>query len=267
MSTKTEKLNPAAERNAKIVETYTTDPSSTLESIGASYGLTRERVRQIVRNHIGASKTAAEVIDQRNDIALQSNKKRVAELVSSDPTVDTLEKLAKRLGLTTAYLNANIDALADSLAVVALRRKESQVSRPRTTEKTYTDEDVYRAVRRISKLHGGKPLTTPMYRESRRNDEPSVSLIQLRMGSILNAAQAANVPFPASRAKRSLHTEETVTDAMQRCAKDLGFDSVRLLSYAEYSDWASQGNGPSGSRVRQIFGNWNAAKMKVTSFS
>ena len=41
-------MTPLAERNAKIVRWATENPCSTMEEIGRYYGITRERVRQII---------------------------------------------------------------------------------------------------------------------------------------------------------------------------------------------------------------------------
>lgn len=250
------------DRDKSIVEKYLNDGTSTLESIGKEHGLTRERVRQIIRN----SGTEG-VSDRRKADALTRRLKVVNDLVFSNKSVDTIGSLSKLSGVPIQYLNEHRTLFAAALEEVERRRKEKLMALPRPQDQSYSDEDIYEAVRYVHKVSGGKPVTTQMYRELARTIDPSASLIQLRMGGVINACEAANVPHHNRRPKSNGFTEADVTDALKRCAKALDVGSVRLLSFAEYSDWATQGNGPSGSRVRQIFGNWNNAKMAVEALS
>ena len=256
--------NATEARDKKIVEKYVNDGTVSLESIGVEHGLTRERVRQIIRDRGVDIEALAEA---RKQDALERRLNLTTELIESDSSIDTLGKLSKMSHISIPYFSENRDAFDVVLREVDRRRKEKAMSFPRPQEQSYSDEDIYEAMRHVHKVNGGKPVTTQMYRDSRRTTDPSVSLVQLRMGGIINACEAANVPHLQRRPKSHGFTEDDVTEALERCAKDLQIESVRLLSFAGYSDWASEGNGPSGSRVRQIFGNWNNAKMAVEVLS
>jgi hypothetical protein len=85
------------------------------------------------------------------------------------------------------------------------------------------------------------------------------------MGGIINACKGAGVPHNQPRKRRSMPKEEIIRSIIA-CVDELGLESVRLLSFVEYSQWATGEKRPSGSRVRQIFGNWNSAKMAVNTF-
>jgi acetolactate synthase regulatory subunit len=254
----------AEARDKSIVEKYVNDGTTTLDSIGIEHGLTRERVRQIIRDS-GVDIEA--VAASRKQDALDRHVKVVAKLIAADESIDTLGKLSKVTRISIPYFKENAAAFGAPLIEVGRRRKEKAMSLPRPQEQSYTDEDIYEAMRHVHKINGFKPVTTQMYRESRRTTDPSASLVQLRMGGIINACEAAKVPHLDRRPKSHGFTENDVTEAMERCANELQIESVRLLSFAGYSDWAAKGNGPSGSRVRQIFGNWNNAKMAVKEFS
>lgn len=254
---------PTDERNQRIVNEYLNDGTSTLESIGKMYGLTRERVRQIVAKGTPGVEGIAQ---KRREDALTHYVAKAEKAVSSKPFIKTLKSLSEHVGVSVAYLNENRERFSGPVEIVEKRRREHLLTMPRNSERSFSDEDIYEAVRYVHKKNGGKPVTTDMYRVSHRSSDPSASLIELRMGGIINACKGAGVPHNKPRQRRSL-TKEEVTGAMIQCARDLGIDSVRLLSYMEYSEWAAKGNGPSGSRVRQIFGNWNNAKMAVNAFS
>jgi hypothetical protein len=251
-------------RDKSIVEKYVNDGTTTLDSIGVEYNLTRERVRQIIRDS-GVDVDA--VAAARKQDALDRRIKVVTELIASDESVDTLGKLSKATRISIPYFKENEAAFGAALVEVGRRRKEKAMSLPRPQEQSYTDEDIYEAMRHVHKINGFKPVTTQMYRESRRTTDPSASLVQLRMGGVINACEAAKVPHLDRRPKSNGFTKQDVTEALKRCAKETNVESVRLLSFAGYSDWAAEGKGPSGSRVRQIFGNWNNAKMAVKEFS
>lgn len=260
----TEKTITAEVRDKQIVEKYVNDGTTTLDSIGIEHGLTRERVRQIIRDS-GVDIDA--VSASRKKDALDQRVKLVAGLVSSDESINTIGQLSKLSRISIPYFKDHKDSFGDALVEVGRRRKEKAMALPRPQERAYTDEDIYAAMRYVHKVNGGKPVTTQMYRESRRTIDPSTSLVQLRMGGVINACEAAKVPHLDRRPKSNGYTEKDVVVALKQCAEDLQVESVRLLSFAGYSDWAAEGNGPSGSRVRQIFGNWNNAKMAVKDLS
>lgn len=259
----TVKTLTAKDRDKAIVEKYVNDGTTTLDSIGIEYNLTRERVRQIIRS----SGVSPEVVSEnRKQDALMRHTKEVDRLISEDQTIDTIAKLSKLSGASISYLKENEEAFSKALGEVARRRKEKSLTLPRPQELEYTDEDIYEAMRHVYKINGGKPVTTQMYRDSHRTTDPSASLVQSRMGGIINACEAAGVPTTNRRPKANGFTKEDVAAAMKKCVEETAAESIRLLSFAEYSTWAAAGNGPSGSRVRQIFGNWNNAKMAVEEF-
>lgn len=260
-ATATEKT-PIQQRDEKITQEYLTNGLATLESIGQKYGLTRERVRQIIKK---ANHGIEDIHQQRRAEALSRYVSKANKLVSKGDSIKTIKSLSEALGVTTSFLNDNKDAFAESMRVVEKRRKEYLVNMPRTTERSFSDEDIYEAVRYVSKVNDGKPVTTDMYRATSRSTDPSASLIELRMGGIINACKAAGVPHNQPRKRRSIPKEDIIRSIIA-CVDDLGLESVRLISFVEYSQWATEGKHPSGSRVRQIFGNWNNAKMAVNTF-
>lgn len=260
-ATATEKT-PIQLRDEKITQEYLTNGVSTLESIGSKYGLTRERVRQIVsKNNVGGE----DVRQKRRAEAVAQYVSKANELLSSDDSIKTLKSLSERLGVSTAFLKDNKADFFGSLSVVEKRRKEYLVNFPRSSERSFSDDDIYEAVRYVSKVNDGKPVTTDMYRATHRSTDPSASLIELRMGGIINACKGAGVAHNQPRKRRSIPKDEIIRSIIA-CVDDLGLESVRLLSFVEYSQWATEGKRPSGSRVRQIFGNWNSAKMAVNTF-
>ena len=250
------------ERDAKITNEYITNGASTLDSIGKTYGLTRERVRQIVnKNNPGIE----DIHQKRRAEAVSRHVATADKLVAADESIKTLKMLSDKIGVTSAFLKENKAAFAGSINIVEKRRKEYLVNLPRFTERSFSDEDIYEAVRYVSKMNGGKPITTEMYRTDHRTTDPSVSLIELRMGGIINACKGAGVAHNQPRKRRSIPKEEIISSIIA-CVEDLGLESVRLVSFVEYSEWAMENKRPSGSRVRQIFGNWNSAKMAVNAF-
>ena len=82
----------AEARDKSIVEKYVNDGTTTLDSIGIEHGLTRERVRQIIRDS-GVDIEA--VAASRKQDALDRHVKVVAKLIAADESIDTLGKLSK----------------------------------------------------------------------------------------------------------------------------------------------------------------------------
>ena len=264
----TKLANREDHRNRDIIQEYLSNGHSTLDSIGTQHGLTRERVRQIVVKGVGGELSPEDISQMRKRDTLRRNVQKVEHMVFEEgSTVNTVAAVVSALGVSASYLTENREAFAEALEEVSRRRTEKLLTLPRQAQKSFTDEDIYTAVRRVSALMEGKPLTTPAYDLLRLKTEPSVSLIQIRMGGIINACKGAGVTHGEPRQKRSIYNEEKIVAAIVKCVEDLGLESVRLLSFANYSDWATKGNGPSGSRVRQIFGNWNNAKMAVDEVS
>lgn len=245
-------------RDEAIASEYTTDGFSTLDSIGQKYGLTRERVRQIIAKTV--SGTREELAEKRRQDAVRRHLATAENLIASDATVASIGALSEITGISIGFINDNAADFTQVTDEIARRRHQRRLDSPRPSVRKFTDEDIYSTLRRISSAHAGNPVTVTMYLEDRRADEPSLSLIQLRMGSLISACEKAGVASGAARGKRAVYGPTELINSIEKCAGELGLPSIGQLSYVQYSDWAKASRGPSASLVRLNFGSWKNAK-------
>ena len=221
----------------------------TLASIGKGFGLTRERVRQIIRDHgqvsiadVQAARQAR--VDQRRD----DLRRRAAKTVRHRPGL-TMAQLADLLGVSRGELSAAMDRETRALLV-----------RDKHVEPQWTDEQVLGCLRRAAALHPGKPLTAKRYRQVRSivGGPTSVRILQ-RFGTWLQACQEAGVEG-GRRPARSYGRAWSEEELRGWVADYLALPSTRG-TYAGYDQWARRIDGaPSAQTVRNRLGTWAAVK-------
>lgn len=221
----------------------------TLESIAVDFGLTRERVRQIVRDHGQVSAAdaraarRAEVVEQRDAL-----RRRAAAAVRQRPGLSA-GQLADLLGVTAGELSAALD-----------RDTRARLVREKHAKPQWSDEDILDCLRQAAALHPGKPLTGHRYGKVKKvvGGPTQVRILQ-RFGTWLAACEAAGVrggTAPRRRYERAW-TESELLDWVAGYLAEPGMPGT----YAGYDAWARRTAGaPSAQTVRNRLGGWAAVK-------
>lgn len=240
------RTSPAKQRAEDMSRRFA--DGETLQLIARSYGVTRERVRQIIGRHGTVTVADARAARERSR---QEDRTRLgqwaAQVLRSEPGL-TIDELAKRLGHTRADVNASLDE--DS------RRLLVQVH---PSHKLWNETDIVAALQLAAEVVGGS-MSRVKYDSIRREfDGPSGVLILQRFGSWQVACAAAGIEM--GRRRPGGYTRNW-TDAQV-----LDFVVAYLADPAErgtfdgYSRWASSTPGsPSGPTVRNYLGAWSTVK-------
>lgn len=245
-------------RDEAIASEYTTDGFATLESIGQKHGLTRERVRQIIGKSVDL--TPEELAEKRRQYVVNHHLAKATELIETDDSIVSIGALCEATGMSASFVSENAADLAAIVDEVARRRRQYRLDVPRTAVRKFNDDDIIATLRRMSAARDGLPITVTTYLNDRQDDEPSLSLVHLRMKSLIEACEKAGVAAGSARKRRAVYGESDILESIARCSKALGMESVNQLSYLDYSVWAKQAGEPSGSLVRLNFGSWKNAK-------
>ncbi len=252
--------NPATHARASVDSRVAVDPrgqemsaryltGETLESIAVDFGLTRERVRQIVRDHgqVSAADARAarqsQVVEKRDALRV-----RAAAVVRQRPGLSP-GQLADLLGVTKAELSVALDR---ETRVLLVREKHGN---PR-----WSDEDILECLRQAAALHPGKPLTGHRYGTVKKAvGGPTPVRILQRFGTWLAACEAAGVR--AGTAPRRGYTRAWSESELLGWVADYLAQPGMRGTYAGYDAWARRTAGaPSAQTVRNRLGAWAAVK-------
>lgn len=257
------------ERNATII--HLREQGQTLESIGARYGLTRERVRQIVAKNGGPDRR---VLRERRARSTAFAAQRVADQVRrfllEHPGV-SLEEAFEALGIT--------DVRERRWATTVENKRLSGVSVSNRwrggAKQAYSPEDCLRALRQAYEIVAaeGQDLTYQAYK--RLHDEgrvtgPGYVRLTQRYRTWLKALEAAGVPV--SDRQRVIHTRRsyarrwTNEQMLAYVVEYLSTDGY-TGSFDGYDAWrvATGSDAPSGQTVRNVLGTW--AQIKASALA
>lgn len=251
-------------RRTAIVEAYLADGTRTLSAVGKEFGVSREWVRQVVRD-CGISAEDVERIratdaEKRRAEDAANLRGALLNALGADSSIATLDELARASAVPLRSIHAHRAHLGTVHSELRSRLRNRQ-SALQSNVRHYSDEDILRALRRVSATLDGRPVTAPAYVRESGEGEPSLALINTRFGGFVAACTAAGVPTLGHRPKPSRYSEADYLAAIARCAEDINGGDLSALGSLAYASWAQANGKPSLSRVRQIFGNWNRAKM------
>jgi DNA-binding CsgD family transcriptional regulator len=228
----------------------------TLEEIAQHFGVSRERIRQIVKKVGGPS--AVDLKNRRwvdREARQRINRQRIVELLESAPGLSMFE-VSRRLKLEASEIRR--------LAPSHVRRLVVDLDVQKTGALRWSNEEVLGAIRDAATYEF--PLSASTYGELVARREvvgPSVPLVYLRFGSWTSACSAAKVESGVSLVE-SYESRWTDDDL-------LGFVAAYLLrsdsqgTFRGYDEWAKQAeyDAPSAGTIRKRLGSWNDVKKQA----
>jgi hypothetical protein len=249
----------------------------TLAEIGLKFGISRERVRQIVEksfsaiadNPIFEGKSISKILDERQDSEVAKKANEVAikimaidleirKQLNNNPGLRYLE-LAKLLEISEDQIKLSISYQASKFVF--------QEPTPHNFQQQFSEEFTLDAIRMAAAIRS--PLSAPMYEslvERGLVQGPRSQMIAKRFGSWSNACRIAGVLFVHSiRSEYSRNwSEDESLICIVRFLKNNDF-GIGVLSYDEWRD-SHDRDAPSSAQLRNIFGTWIASKNKALEF-
>ena len=229
------------ERNHYVVEKRL--QGFTLEEIGKSIGVTRERVRQI--NAMMKGPTQIDVESKR----LEKYKSQIIEILRSNPNLDR-SQLAMELGITGTVLRKY---LGHSFVKVANAQGKS-------SERIYSNLDLLNILKLAPKKSDGTLSTGKFIKDG---GTPTIAVFLTRFGSWNNACKTAGIP--TTKGRQEYVRKNTDKELLQYVARFLE-DPRGNGTAAGYEAWQKLNkDAPSLSLIRQRLGKWNELKKKLIS--
>ena len=224
---------------------------ASLQEIADVFSLTRERVRQIIRDAGGPSREEASAARRARAEDEQRALREAALRVARDHPGSTVEGVAERLGVTTGDVRA---ALGDDARRVLVSTHRPPIQ--------FSDDEILGHLVRAAAL-AGSPLTVRMYDDVRVEfGGASSPLVLQRFGSWRQACTRAGVT-PGQPLRSSYQRRWTRSEMVAHVAAYLTSDGSRG-SFADYEAWArSTKDAPSGQTIRTQLGSWSQAKTEA----
>ena len=229
-----------------------------LDEIALRFGVSRERVRQILRAH-GAPDPEL-VADARRRRTAQLAESRVDELLALWRAGAETGSAATSLGLQAAACKTTIARFATDVDKAA---RKASMSGARGA-KTYSDRDILVALRAVAAGLGRVPSAKEYALMARGLELPSLPTVLNRMGGWTRAVRAAGLTpiVPTGTARRRRWTEGACWAALRRVVDELG-EIPTVLSYERHA--AGRHDLPSSATVRNRLGRWSAITAQLAA--
>jgi transcriptional regulator with XRE-family HTH domain len=229
-----------------------------LDEIALRFGVSRERVRQILHAHGGPA--AQDIAEARRRRAEAQAVERVDELLALWRTGEQPRSAADKLGLRAVACRSTIDRFATDVDRAA--RKASMAGARRI--QTYSDRDIIVALTSVSTRVGRVPSAKEYAAHARALNYPSLPTVLNRMGGwarALNAAGMHPLSGPARQRKRRW-TEESCWAALRTVVDELG-EIPTVLSYERHA--SGRPELPSAATLRNRLGRWSSITTQLAA--
>ena len=229
-----------------------------LDEIALRFGVSRERVRQILRAH-GAPDPEL-VAEARRRRTAQLAESRVDELLALWRSGAETGSAASSLGLQAAACKSTIARFATEVDKAA---RQASLSGARGVQ-TYSDRDILVALRAVAAGLGRVPSAKEYAITARGLDLPSLPTVLNRMGGWTRAVRAAGLTplAPSGAARRRRWTEGACWAALRRVVDELGRIPT-VLSYERHA--AGRPDLPSSATVRNRLGRWSSITAQLAA--
>ena len=229
-----------------------------LDEIALRFGVSRERVRQILRA-FGAPDPEL-VANARRRRAAQLAEQRVDELLALWRAGHEPRRAATALGLQAAACRSTIARFATDVDKAARR---ASLSGARGAP-TYSERDIIVALRAVAAGLGRVPSAKEYALLARGLELPSLPTVLNRMGGWSSAVQAAGMtPVAAHTSSRTRRwTDSACWDALRRVVDELG-GIPTVVSYDRHA--TGRPDLPSSATLRNRLGRWSAIAAQLAA--
>jgi len=251
------------ERSAAIVDAY--NAGQTLESIGESYAITRERVRQILEGQ-GVSRRSPQE---------RATKGKAAFMAKHGALIDEKFDVLRSTSLVIASLKGTPAGVPKWIHERLRDRKSESVTWSKAS-KVWTDDDLLDFLRLASSASPDATLSTKGYSlwrsEMRAAGNPVLaippthSVFTWRFGSWNAALQAAGLSVNAPRRDYQRQWTESDTFAAVGTYVESEIQAGRKPTFSEYEKYAKERKGtvPSGAYIRYLTGmSWSEILYRI----
>jgi DNA-binding PadR family transcriptional regulator len=244
-------------RNQAIVAAR--QEGDTLREVGHRFGLSRERVRQILVDMDAADLALPKrARDGRRTVAVE---RRSDEALAAWRAGSGIQTIAATLGLSRAEVRGLIDRHATAADRAARRVALSNATR-RAKPQGHSDEKLVAALRRVVDDAGHVPSSKEYGRIAKATGLPSLSTVENRFGGWNAAVRAAGLTptRPRSRSYERRWTEANCLEALRALEAELGgFPSQH--DYEQLSP--RRPDLPSSATLRTRLGSWSAIALRL----
>ncbi len=229
-----------------------------LDEIALRFGVSRERVRQILRAHGGPD--PQDIADARRRRAEAHAEERIDELLSLWRAGEQPRSAADKLGLQAAACRSTIDRFATDVDRAA--RKASMAGARRIQQ--YSDRDIILALTSVSTRVGRVPSAKEYALHARECNYPSLPTVLNRMGGWTHALRAAGMqPIATNHRRRARRwTEESCWVALREVVDELG-EIPTVLAYERHA--AGRSELPSAATLRNRLGRWSSITTQLAA--
>jgi transposase len=229
-----------------------------LDEIAMRFGVSRERVRQILRAYGGPGRD--DVVAARRRRAEQLAEERVDELLAFWRAGTGVRSLARELGLQTAACRRTIERYATDVDRAA---RTTAMSGSRVAL-TYSEADIILALTAAAARLGRVPSAKEYDAMTRTPNHPSLPTVLNRMGGWSNAVAAAGLLPAAGRGRvgQRRWTEEACWDALRRVVDEI----AEIPSVHAYERVAvGRSDLPSAATIRNRLGRWSSLAARLAA--
>jgi transcriptional regulator with XRE-family HTH domain len=231
-----------------------------LDEIALRFGVSRERVRQIMRAHGGPA--PEDIADARRRRAEAQAEARIDELLTRWRSGQPPRVAASELGLQAAACRSTIERFATDADRAA---RKASMAGARWVQ-TYSDRDIILALVSVSTRVGRVPSAKEYAAHARELNYPSLPTVLNRMGGWTNALRATGMaPVTAPmRARKRRWTDEACWKALRKVVRELG-EIPTVLAYERHA--AGRPELPSSATLRNRLGRWSSITTQLAAQS
>jgi Homing endonuclease associated repeat len=222
-----------------------------LDEVALGFGVSRERVRQILHAHGGPD--PQHVADARRRRAEQQAQVHIEELLELWRAGEEPRSAANALDLRPAACRRAIARFATDVDRAA---RKASLARRRAVTRLYSDGDIAAALTSVATTLGRLPSAREYEALARTHGGPSLATVLQRMGGWTDAIHAAGLTSAATprRARARRWTADACWTAVRRVVAELN-QIPTVVTYDRHA--AARPDLPSSATLRNRLGRWS----------